>query len=491
MTASHLAETQLVDGIPATRLLEALSRLYRWIVVTDAQRRVLWMSDALAELAGPGELALGCDARSFLLKLPRPEQVFPLRSKLRQRTSLIGMPLELRARDGGVVPVRVSVVKVETAREREPVLIAIARPLDSEEEPPSAPPRAAGVDAQVVDASRAAILAVDAEGFVVRANRAAARLLERPAEELVGCPVALLLGEAATDVERLANALANGGDVRDREVTIARDGAPALKVLLEASPLGEDASRGRVLFLRDVTQRSERESELRRANAELEHCVNALAHDLRSPLVALLGFSRLLRQDYGELLDETGTHFLDRIEQAGRTMEGLIHDLLELSRIGQPGERPALVDPRAVLLQLTAELKPRLEAGNIRLELPETPPPLVYCDRTRLYQVLSNLIGNAIDHMGEPARPRIEVVVTEFEDHHRISVCDNGRGIAPEHHDRIFEVFQSLGPRSDGRRGTGIGLAIVKKIAEKHGGRVWVESAPGVGATFHVSLPRP
>ena len=119
-----------------------------------------------------------------------------------------------------------------------------------------------------------------------------------------------------------------------------------------------------------------------------------------SPLVALLGFSRLLRQDYGPQLDETGRHFIDRIEQAGRTMDELIHDLLEFSRIGQGSERRAMVDPRSVLTQISSEMKPRLEAKGIRLEIPDH-PPTIYCDRTRLYQVFSNLVGNAIEHDGD------------------------------------------------------------------------------------------
>jgi signal transduction histidine kinase len=206
--------------------------------------------------------------------------------------------------------------------------------------------------------------------------------------------------------------------------------------------------------------------------------------------VALLGFSRLLRQDYGERLDDSGRHYVERIEQAGRTMESLIHDLLELSRIGQPGERRAMIDPRAVLLQLSAEMKERLDAQGIELALPAD-PPLIYCDRTRLYQVFSNLIGNAIQHMGDCGDARIEVEVVEDGGHHRISVFDTGRGIAPEHHEQIFEAFCSVGERRDGARGTGMGLAIVRKIAETHSGKAWVESTPGAGACFHVTLPRP
>ena len=104
--------------------------------------------------------------------------------------------------------------------------------------------------------------------------------------------------------------------------------------------------------------------------------------------------------------------------------------------------------------------------------------------------MFSNLIGNAIEHMGPCSHPRIAVDVVSEDDCEHITVHDPGRGIAPENHERIFEVFQSLGPRRDDRTGTGIGLAIVKKIAQTHGGRVWVESRLGQGSTFHVTFPR-
>jgi signal transduction histidine kinase len=115
---------------------------------------------------------------------------------------------------------------------------------------------------------------------------------------------------------------------------------------------------------------------------------------------------------------------------------------------------------------------------------------VLLCDRTRLYQVFSNLIGNALDYMGPVSEPEIRIEVFEESGEHRIVVRDNGRGIEPAHRERIFELFQSCGPRADGRRGTGIGLAIVKKIAHSQGGRVWVESHPGHGAAFHLTLPR-
>jgi signal transduction histidine kinase len=241
--------------------------------------------------------------------------------------------------------------------------------------------------------------------------------------------------------------------------------------------------------MRDVTESHRSRERLERQNAELESFVHSVSHDLRSPLVSLLGFSRLLRKDYEDLLDDTGRHFLHRIEQAGRTMEGLIADLLELSRIGRQSEPRTLVDPRAVLQQLKAELKPRLDEQSVQLDLPSS-PPLMACERTRLYQIFSNLIGNALNHMGPCEDPAIEIRVAEEAERHHITVSDNGQGIPIAEQERIFEVFYTVAPKSDGQRSTGVGLAIVKRIVEASNGRVWVESSPGHGATFHLTLPR-
>jgi len=478
MTAQHLAETQLLDGLPATRLLEGLARVYRWLLVTDTDRHVLWMSDGLADLFGLDPREVGFDARSFVSKLPRPEQVFSLRSELRRRSHLSGVPIELRTRDGSLLDAEVTLTRIDTAEPGRSLLLAVARPCEDERGEGAQ----AGIARALLDHAPQAVLCVDADGFIQHANPAAESLTGRCREQLVGYPAALLFGSSASDLERIATSF--GQIDSGCRVGLQRPDGTQLSVDASVAALGKGC---RGLYLREVSS-PELDAELRRANDELEHCVNSLAHDLRSPLVALLGFSRLLRQEYDSLLDATGHHFLDRIEQAGRTMETLVHDLLELSRIGQPGDRPSMVDPQSVLVQLRAELKPRLDAEEIRLVLPDTPPPPVYCDRTRLYQLLSNLIGNAIEHMGESEDPCIEVSVVELEQGHRISVKDNGRGIDPAHASQVFEAFQSF-PRGDRRRGTGMGLAIVKKIAEKLGGRVWVESAPGEGATFHVLLP--
>jgi PAS domain S-box-containing protein len=479
MTAQHLAETQLIDGVSAQHLLEGLGRVYRWLLLTDAHRRILWMSEELAAQFGEDGVAVGSDAVELIPKLPRPEQVFSLRSELRHRSHLIGAPLEFCTPDGDSVEAEVTVLKIEPVEPGDPLLLAVARPVADA-------PRLAPARYAVIDRAPLAALFVDADGFVEHANPAAERLTGRRVTELVGSPAALFFAKGPADVERLAQSLSRG-ESQDTPVDVHRPDGRQVPCVLTVS--ADADSDDRILFVREDTGNARIVADLRRENEDLEHCVNALAHDLRSPLVALLGFSRLLRQEYGAGFDDTGHHFLDRIEQAGRTMEGLVHDVLELSRIGQSADRPGMVDPRGVLVQLKAELKPQLDAADIELRLPEPPPGLVYCDRTRLYQLFSNLIGNAIAHMGACEARRIAVSVMEIEEGHHLEVRDNGRGIEPEHIGHIFDPFYSAS-RREGRAGAGMGLAIVKKIAEKYGGRAWVESAPGEGSAFHVVLPR-
>jgi len=479
MTA-ELAGTQSVDAVDVRRLIEELSRTYRWLFVSDARRRILWMGKELADLFGLEHVEIGSDARLFIERLPRPEQVFGFRRDLRNRRMLSGAVIELHGADGKTVPFEIDMLKVEGREPGGPLLITIARPARASHgrEP-------LGLSLQ--DAPDA-VLIVDGDGFVCGANDAALRLTGRSREELVGRPAALLFSGDVSNLEKVARAL-RAETAKEYRVALRRTDGRTVSVGITARQLRDGDAVRSVLSVRDASESECKEAELRRAIDELEHCITSLAHDLRSPLVALLGFSRLLRQEYGEAIGETGRHFVDRIEEAGRTIEGLVHHVLELSRAGQPSERTALVDPREVLSQLKAELKPRLEETGIELLLPEPGPPLLSCDRTRLYQLFSNLIGNAIEHMGTPADPRIEVTVEEQADSHLIVVRDNGRGIEPANRQRIFEPFQSFGS-SARTRGAGMGLAIVKRIVEKRGGRIWVESELGKGTAFLVRLPR-
>jgi PAS domain S-box-containing protein len=494
MTAELLPDTDSgtdsFADVPVVRFADGFSRLYRYVLVSDASGRIRAMSDAFGELCRGTEPHAGLNVLHLASLVTRPEQAAALRAQLRQRGSLSNAHVDIANQNGTSTPVEFSVLPLSDRAEEAGLYVVIARPETAPEPADALVLAGAGFAASVLAATPDPLVVVDEHGYVRFANRAVAALVGQAQAELVGRPVAALCC-SARDLDGLIAALATDGGRLEQTMKLRTRAGGTVEVSAAVSPLPADAGLpgAIVLSLNDASATQRALADLQRKNDDLEHCVGTLAHDLRSPLVALLGFSRLLRQDYGVRLDDTGLHFIDRIEQAGRTLEMLIHDLLELSRIGQPGERRVLIDPRAVLQHLHAELKPRLDAAGVELVLPAH-PPLVFCDRTRLYQVFSNLIGNAIEHMGPCPQPRIVVEIVEEADCEHITVHDPGRGIAPENHERIFEVFQSLGPRCDDRSGTGIGLAIVKKIAQTHGGRVWVESRLGHGSTFHVTFPR-
>lgn len=333
----------------------------------------------------------------------------------------------------------------------------------------------------ILDAAPDPVVAIDCDGRVRYVNPACGALFERASAEVIGHHLSELMGDHQPDAD-------TPDGVRRGHAELRLPSGETRWIAYSAKTMDDSPFGGAVAYLRDETERRRNELQLSRQNDELEQTVRALAHDLRSPLVSVLGFSRLLQEEFGAALGERGTHFLERITSAGRTMESLIRDLLDFARIGHLGERRVMVDPREVLLQLRGELKPRLEQAGIEFVVPEHPPQLC-CDRTRLYQLFSNLVGNALDHMGACEKPQVMVEVRETTEWHQIVVRDNGRGVAATEQERIFEMFHSVA-HPGGRKGTGIGLAIVKKIAELHGGRAFVESAPGAGAAFHVLLPR-
>jgi len=485
MTDASPSSTTARD-LSSSDALAGLSRLHRLVFVSDAEGRIRWLSSGLGELCSTAEEHVGCHFSELLPELDiRADDVIGAfhgqhDRVLRGRSRLGDAGAEMDAclfglRGPGDGSVRI---------------IGALRPVDAEGSG-CTPGDATSFLAAILENAPDAVVSLDRSGFINYANRATEQLTGKRLRELIDRP-ALTVLENSTNLDSALDSLQLGGDLNAEEIPIEHaDGTQRwVSVSSRMIQLPDGRRAGTVCFIRDATERKQIQEKLERKNAELESYVHSVSHDLRSPLVSLLGFSRLLREDYGETLDETGLHFLDRVEQAGRTMQSLIHDLLELSRIGQSGECRTLVDPRAVLLQIEAELKLRLDEHGVELTIPNH-PALVFCDRTRLYQVLSNLIGNALAHMGPCESPKIRVRIEEGPTAHHISVADNGKGIAAADQERIFDVFTSLGQSQQRKPGssTGIGLAIVRKIVETHEGRVWVESSPGQGTRFHFTLP--
>lgn len=244
----------------------------------------------------------------------------------------------------------------------------------------------------------------------------------------------------------------------------------------------------------DITERklaeTEREkliSELEAKNAELERFTYTVSHDLKAPLITINGFIGYLEDDatsgnMGRLRGD-----IQRIQGAVEKMQRLLDELLELSRIGRLMNPPETIPFEEIAREVLDNVHGQLEERGVAVTLSPN-LPTVYGDRQRLVEVLQNLVDNAAKCMGEQPDPRIEIGQSGEEDGNQVFyVKDNGIGIAPEYHEKIFDLFEKLDSETEG---TGVGLALVKRIVEFHGGRIWVESEAGIGATFYFTLEK-
>jgi PAS domain S-box-containing protein len=230
----------------------------------------------------------------------------------------------------------------------------------------------------------------------------------------------------------------------------------------------------------------ERLEELARSNAELEQFAYVASHDLQEPLRMVASYNQLLARRYRGKLGRDADEFIEFTVEGVTRMQRLIHDLLAYSRVGRRGREFADVDTAALLQVVLQGLSQAIEEAHAVITV--GPLPRVHGDDGQLMQLFQNLLGNAIKFRG-PDKPVVEITAHEREDGWSFCVQDNGIGIDPAYFERIFVIFQRLHPR-ESYPGTGIGLALCKKIVEGHAGRIWVESQPGVGSRFCFTLPR-
>jgi PAS domain S-box-containing protein len=245
-------------------------------------------------------------------------------------------------------------------------------------------------------------------------------------------------------------------------------------------------------IVRDITERKMAEEklnlkleELARSNEELEQFAYVSSHDLQEPLRMITSYLQLLQRRYqGELDDKADKYIYYAVDGAAR-MQNLINDLLEFSRVATRAREPEPTDSEFILNQVLYNLEIFMKENEATVS--HDPLPKVMVDYTQLVQVFQNLIANAIKFHSEEA-PKIYISATESASEWVFSVQDNGIGIDPQYSEKIFEVFKRLHGKEK-YQGTGIGLAICKKIVERHGGRIWVESELGKGSTFYFTLP--
>jgi PAS domain S-box-containing protein len=351
----------------------------------------------------------------------------------------------------------------------------------------------------LLDLPQGVLLLVDESQVIRYANVAIQRFLGYPPKDVVGRPLGeLFIPSSRGSLIRMVQAHTPGDPVASGEFRgLRKDGSVlSLQVILQSGVVaGMEGEKMSGLYLRDFAEREKlvealagRAAELARSNRELEQFSYIASHDLQEPLRMVGSYTQLLEQRYGPQLDDDAREFLRYAQEGATRMRELIDALLAYSRIDSRAQAFQRVAMSQVLTMALANLRASVEQANAELTVNGSMPD-VEGDPVQLGQVLQNLIGNAIKFHG-PKPPHIWISAERRGPEWQFSVRDDGIGILPEYQDRIFVLFQRLHSREE-YAGTGIGLSVCKKVVERHGGRLWVESTgtPGQGTTFLFTLP--
>ena len=343
----------------------------------------------------------------------------------------------------------------------------------------------------------AAYLAVGKDARIQRANEQTTHLLGYALDEVIGRPVFDLYADTPAGKEKARQVFQRfvaGEQTRDEELQMRHADGRLIWIGLTVEPVRD--AHGEILETRsiviDITERKQAEAalqkyadELKRSNKELEQFAYVVSHDLQEPLRTVNSFVKLLEKRYQGQLDADADTFIGFIVDGTSRMQALIRDLLGLSRVGLHTLKQEAIDVNELLGRTLSGMQTTLVEAEA--EVTHDALPTVEADATQLSLLLQNLISNAVKFRGD-SPPCVHVSAHRSNGSWRFAVQDNGIGIKVDLQERIFEVFRRLHSRNK-YDGTGIGLAICKKIVERHGGRIWVESEEGQGATFFFTIP--
>jgi PAS domain S-box-containing protein len=333
-----------------------------------------------------------------------------------------------------------------------------------------------------------AIFVMDPDGIITTWNAGVERNLGYTEQEFIGQPISIIFTQE--DVEKNLPAIERTAAARDGRAPDVRwhrrkDGS-LLYVDGVLTSLRNDSGEllGFSKVMRDITKRKLTDDALQRSNRELSQFAYVVSHDLQAPLRAVSIYTELLVKQCESCIDDKGTDFATFIREGVQQMQTLIRDLLKYSQISNSDSESRSVELDKVLDQALNNHKPAIVDSGAAIT--RDPLPVVRGDETHFVQLFQNLLGNALKYRG-PEPPAIHVGAEQVGRDWRIFVRDNGIGIDHEYADKIFEPFKRL--HGSEVPGTGVGLAICKKIVERYGGRIWVESTPGDGSTFYFTLP--
>jgi PAS domain S-box-containing protein len=355
---------------------------------------------------------------------------------------------------------------------------------------------AARAATEILETMADALFVIDADGRIRVINGAVRSLFGYRDTDLLGKSIDTLeLTDGDHTISRTLRELSRRGAIRDQErVLRARDGHP-IDVSVSISPVADrDEQQGAVVIARDVRERKRAENEMRsftkrlqQSNRELEDFAYVASHDLQEPLRKIQAFADLLKSKHADSVSPQARDYLDRMQSAAKRMQVLINDLLSFSRITTKAQPFAAVDLAQIAHDVAKDLEVRAHESGGRIDIGEL--PTIDADPLQMRQLLQNLAANALKFHRPDVPPVVSINGTIGSDGCcRITVADNGIGFEDKYADRIFTMFERLHARAK-YEGTGIGLAICRKIAQRHGGDIAATSSPDEGATFTVTIP--
>jgi PAS domain S-box-containing protein len=341
------------------------------------------------------------------------------------------------------------------------------------------------------------------DGILIAVGQGTFAYVNKRASEITGFGAAEVLKTGIRDlihpdevkkvIERYKKRLAGEPAPPRYETIIIRQDGKSVPIELSASKTVWHAQPADLFIFRDITERKQAEEGLKRAladlarsNKELEQFAYVASHDLQEPLRMVASYTQLLAERYESRLDDKAKKYIDYAVDGAVRLQKLISDLLTYSRVGTRGKPPEPTDTYSALEEAIKNLSATIEESRAVITIDDL--PTVHADASQLVQVFQNLLSNAIKFCGKDI-PRVHVSAQEQGREWVFFVRDNGIGIDPQYADRVFLIFQRLHTREE-YPGTGIGLAMCKRIVERHGGKIWFESEPGKGSTFFFTIPK-
>lgn len=485
----------LLEGKSLEWLLESATDA---MIIVDTEGRIIVANPTIEQLFGyPRQELTGKSMEVLLPERFRQKHHFNLTdyfARPHARAMGAGMELLGRRQDGREFPVDVSLSPLKTGQGL--LVMATIHDITRRKQAEAALRESEARMRAIFDTAVDGIVTIDERGIIERFNPAAERMFGYPESEVAGKNVSMLMPSPYHEAHDgyLAHYLQTGEKKiigSGREVVGLRKDGTSFPMDLAVGEMQLSERRMFTGTVRDISKRKQAEEqrallihELESANEELKNFGYVVSHDLKAPLRAIGSLADWISTDYADKFDDEGREHMRLLISRVHRMDGLIDGILQYSRVGRVKETIVAVELNRLVREVIDLLAP---PENMTVSIVNS-LPTVMTEPTRIQQVFQNLLSNAIKYMDKP-EGEIRIACVAEGRQWKFSIVDNGPGIDQQHFEKIFQLFQTLAPR-DRVESTGVGLALVKKIVEMYGGRIWLESTVKQGSTFFFTLPR-